>query len=103
MVSKAICRDGGAIYCQGFGSSPMGPICSYNNTFYLCASRKGGGRSTVERRKQALAVNQMMYIREIISTDYTLGRHHTPCPPFAKPGFPCRDYWLSHNAAGSSA
>lgn len=48
MVSKAICRDVGAIYCQGFRSSPTGPICSYNNTFYLCASRKGGAQHSGE-------------------------------------------------------
>lgn len=72
-------------------------------THFIFVQAGRGGHSTVERRKQALAVNQMMYIREIISTDYTLGRHHTPCPPCAKPGFPCRDYWLSHSAAGSSS
>lgn len=81
----------GAICCQGFGNGPTGPICSYNNTSYLCVSRKGGGggRSTAERRKQALAVNQMMYIMEIISTDCTLGNHCAPCPWLTKPRFPC--------------
>lgn len=31
-----------AIYCQGFGSSPRGPICSSNNTFYLLSKQEGG-------------------------------------------------------------
>lgn len=50
-----------------------------------------------------LALNQMMYIREILSRDYMLGNCFAPCPQLIKLELPPpRVYLLSRNASGSS-
>lgn len=99
-MSKAICRDEGQFTAKVSGAVPGAPFAVITTHFIFSASRKGGCSKT-KRRKYVLAVNQMMYIREIISRDYTLGNCFALCPQFIKLRFLQRDYLLSHNASGS--